>query len=76
MKKIQGVIINDEIFLNPEHIVKIRKCDLRENVGYWIEIFSTNNNNTTLTYDNRDERDNVFKKLISDLCGDDCCYYF
>ena len=49
MKKIQGVIINDEIFLNPEHIVKIRKCDLRENVGYWIEIFSTNNNNTTLT---------------------------
>ena len=76
MKKTSGIIINDEIFLNPEHIVKIRKSDLRENVGYWVEIFSTNNNQTTLTYSNREERDNAFKKIISELYGYDCCIIF
>lgn len=73
MRQTSGVIINNKIFLNPEHILKIKKYDLSENMGFWIEIFSTNNNKTTLTYDNKEERDNVFKQIISDICGDDYC---
>ena len=76
MKKTSGITINDGIFLNLDHIIKIKKYDVRENVGFWIEIFLTNNNQTTLTYNNKEDRDNAFEKIISYICGDDCCIIF
>ena len=70
-----GIVINDGIFLNPMHIVKMNKYDLRDNAGYWIEIFLSNGKETTLSFKTVGDRDVAFKKIISDLYGEDCCTF-
>lgn len=70
-----GIIIDEGIFLNPVHIVKMRKYNLRENAGYWIEIFSTNGKDTTLTFETQSDRDVAFDEIINILYGDDCAVF-
>ena len=50
-----GLIVNDGIFYNPDHIIKMNKYDNQS--LHWIEIHMTNGKQSTLSFETKEDRD-------------------
>lgn len=73
MRQTSGIIINNEIFINSSHVVKIEKAK-REN--YTIEIYMTNDEETPiyLNFEKEGDRDVIFNKIVMELYGHNYTY--
>lgn len=73
MAKKPGIIINDGIFYNPDHIIKMNKYDKQS--LHWIEILMTNDKTSTLSFATKEDRDASFSEIIKRLYGEDCAVF-
>lgn len=68
MRETSGIIINDDIFINSSHVVKIEKRE--ESSTYTIEIYMTNSESPiVISLDNKDVRNVIFNKIVMKLYG-------
>ena len=70
MTKKPGLIVNDGIFFNPDHIIQMTKYDSEISDTHWIEIHMTNEKNSTLSFATREDRDKSFIEIIKRLYGE------
>ena len=63
-----GLIVNDGIFYNPDHIIKMNKYDNQS--LHWIEILMTNGEKSTLSFATKEDRDASFTEIIKRLYGE------
>lgn len=69
MRQTSGIIINNEIFINSSHVVKIDKSKIEETT-YTIEIYMTNEDSPiSLHFEKERERDVIFNKIVMELYG-------
>lgn len=69
MRQTSGIIINNEIFINASHVVKIDKSKIEETT-YTIEIYMTNEDAPiSLHFEKERERDVIFNKIVMELYG-------
>lgn len=68
MRQTSGIIINNEIFINSSHVVKIEKSKRED---YTIEIYMTNDEETPiyLNFEKEGDRDVIFNKIVLELYG-------
>lgn len=73
MRQTSGIIINNEIFINSNHVVKIEKAKREE---YTIEIYMTNDGETpiSLIFEKEGDRDVIFNKIVLELYGNNYAY--
>lgn len=73
MKKTSGIIINSDIFINSEHVVKIEKSKKTENEYVLTIHLSESESPSTMpvsyTFDNDSECDVAFNKIIMEMYG-------
>lgn len=70
MRQTSGIIINNEIFINSSHVVKIDKNKIEEPKTYTIEIYMTNEDAPiSLHFEKERERDVIFNKIVMELYG-------
>lgn len=83
MRQTSGIIINDDIFINSSHVVKMDKgilekeSDSSDTFKYYhtINIYNTvEENPTVLIFDIENERDVIFNKIIMELYGHNYAY--
>ena len=74
MRETSGIIINNDIFINSSHVVKIEKAKREE---YTIEIYMTNNGETpiSLNFKKEVDRDVIFNKIVMELYGHNYTYF-
>ena len=70
MTKKPGLIVNDGIFYNPDHIIKMTKYDNDISDMHWIEIHMINGNKSTLSFATKEDRDASFSEIIKRLYGE------
>lgn len=73
MRKTSGIIINNDIFINSEHVVKMEKSKKSEN-EYVITIHLSESTTPSVmpvsyTFDNDSECDAAFNKIIMEMYG-------
>ena len=73
-RKTSGIIINDDIFLNSEHVVKMEKYkvegDSDENDVYVIDIYMTEGiSPVSYNFNSESSCNETFKKIILEMCG-------
>ena len=73
MRETSGIIINDDIFINSNHVVKIEKSKKAEG-EYVITIYLSESSmsNVTpvlLTFDSENKCAEAFKKIIQEMYG-------
>jgi hypothetical protein len=68
MRQTSGIIINNDIFINSSHVVKIEKAKRED---YTIEIYMTNDGETpiSLNFENEGDRNVIFNKIVMELYG-------
>jgi hypothetical protein len=73
MRQTSGIIINNEIFINSSHVVKIEKAKRED---YTIEIYMTNDEETPiyLNFEKEGDRDVIFNKIVLELYGHNYTY--
>ena len=66
MRQTSGIIINNEIFINSSHVVKIDKAKRED---YTIEIYMTNDRETpiSLNFESEGDRDVIFNKIVFNM---------
>jgi hypothetical protein len=78
MRQTSGIIINNDIFINSSHVVKMDKGrlekenDASDTIVYYhtINIYTTvEENPTVLFFDSENERDVIFNKIVMELYG-------
>lgn len=76
MRQTSGIIINNEIFINSSHVVKIEKAKREEYEEYTIEIYMTNDGETpiSLIFEKEGDRDVIFNKIVMELYGNNYAY--
>ena len=67
-----GLIVNDGIFYNPDHIIKMNKYDNDISDMHWIKIHMTNGEESTLSFATKEDRDASFSEIIKRLYGESC----
>ena len=70
MTKKPGLIVNDGIFYNPDHIIEMTKYDNDISDMHWIEIHMTNGKQSTLSFATKEDRDASFSEIIERLYGE------
>ena len=65
-----GLIVNDGIFYNPNHIIEMTKYDNDSSDTHWIEIHMTNGKQSTLSFATKEDRDASFSEIIKRLYGE------
>ena len=65
-----GLIVNDGIFYNPDHIIEMTKYDNDISETHLIEIHMTNGKQSTLSFKTQEDRDKSFREIIKQLYGD------
>ena len=73
MRKTSGIIINSDIFINSEHVVKIEKSKKAED-EYVLTIHLSESESpsampVSYTFDNDSECDAAFNKIIMEMYG-------
>ena len=63
-----GLIVNDGIFYNPDHIIEMTKYD--NSNTHWIEIHMTTGKQSTLSFATKEDRDASFSEIIKRLYGE------
>lgn len=67
MRKTSGIIINDDIFINSNHVIKMEKGKKEEGV-YGIDIYlSEGASPVNLTFDNENDCNVIFNKIIMEM---------
>jgi hypothetical protein len=67
-KQTSGIIINDNIFINSNNVVKIDRGV--ENSAYTINIYMTNSESpTVLSFEKESNRDVIFNKIVKEMYG-------
>ena len=67
-KQTSGIIINDNIFINSNNVVKIDKGT--ESSAYTINIYMTNNVlPIVFSFKNEGDRDVIFNKIVMEMYG-------
>ena len=67
MRQTSGIIINNEIFINSSHVVKIDKAKRED---YTIEIYMTNEDTPiSLNFKKENDRNVLFNKIVMELYG-------
>ena len=83
MRQTSGIIINNDIFINSSHVVKMDKgilekeSDSSDTIKYYhtINIYTTvEKNPTVLIFDSENDRDVIFNKIIMELYGHNYAY--
>lgn len=70
MRETSGIIINNDIFINSSHVVKIEKVDEDK-----IEIYLSNVAlPVNLEFNNENERNVIFYKLVMEMYGSNYAY--
>ena len=70
LTKKYGLIVNDGIFFNPDHIIEMTKYDNDISDTHWIEIHMTNGKQSTLSFATKEDRDVSFSEIIKRLYGE------
>ena len=65
-----GLIVNDGIFYNPNHIIQMTKYDNYNSNTHWIEIHMSNGKQSTLSFATKEDRDASFSEIIEKLYGE------
>ena len=76
-RQTSGIIINNDIFINSNHVVKIDKSNSSVNGEYVINIYLSIVSSASpikLTFDNENDRNVIFNKIIMELYGHDYAY--
>ena len=63
MTKKHGLIVNDGIFYNPDHIIKMTKYDNDVSDTHWIEIHMTNGMHSTLSFATKEDAEKFASSL-------------
>lgn len=83
MRQTSGIIINNDIFINSSHVVKMDKGILEKESGssdtieycHTINIHTTvEENSTVLIFNSEKDRDVIFNKIIMELYGHNYAY--
>ena len=70
MRQTSGIIINDDIFINSSHVVKIEKIDTDK-----IEIYLSNVAlSMDLEFKDENDRNVIFNKLVMEMYGNNYAY--
>jgi hypothetical protein len=70
MRQTSGVIINNDIFINSSHVVKMEKIGTDN-----IEIYLSNGSQPVdLEFKNENDRDVIFNKLVMEMYGHNYAY--
>lgn len=70
MRQTSGVIINNDIFINSSHVVKMEKIGTDN-----IEIHLSNGSQPVdLEFKNENDRDAIFNKLVMEMYGHNYAY--
>ena len=70
MRQTSGIIINNDIFINSSHVVKIEKIDTDK-----IKIYLSNiERPVDLEFKNENGRDVIFNKLVMEMYGNNYAY--
>ena len=73
MKQTSGIVINNDIFINSEHVVSIEKSKKAENEYVLTIHLSESKSPSTMpvsyTFDNDSECDVAFNKIIMEMYG-------
>ena len=73
MRKTSGIIINDDIFINANHVVKMEKSKV-SNGEHVINIYlsvATSASPIKLTFNSENDRNVIFNKIVMELYGHD-----
>jgi hypothetical protein len=70
-----GLIVNDGIFYNPDHIIEMTKYDNDISDTHWIEIHMSNGKQSTLSFATKEDRDASFSEIIKRLYGEECAVF-
>lgn len=71
MRHTSGIIINDDIFINSSHVIKIEQTKNSDS-EYTISIYlpeSSMASPVALTFDNESKCNETFKKIIQEMYG-------
>lgn len=68
MRRISGAILNNDIFINTSHVVKIEKVDDNNSINIYMNGFPQP---ITLSFESISVRDEKFPKIIMELYGYD-----
>lgn len=68
-----GIIIDNNVFVNAKHIIKLNKYNNNYDT-HWIEVNTIDGKNTYITFKTKEELDIAFDKIIDEIFGD--CLYF
>ena len=68
MRQISGAILNNDIFINTSHVVKIEKVDDNNSINIYMNGISQP---ITLSFESISVRDEKFPKIIMELYGYD-----
>jgi hypothetical protein len=72
-RQTSGIIINDDIFINSNHVVKMDKSKSSDE-EYVINIYlsvATSASPIKLTFNNENDRNVIFNKIVMELYGHD-----
>ena len=72
MRQTSGIIINNDIFINSSHVVKMEKNNIEQdyNTYYTIEIYMLCiESPIELSFDKESDRNVIFNKIIMELYG-------
>jgi hypothetical protein len=70
MTKKPGLIVNDGIFYNTDHIIKMTKYDNDISDRHLIKIHMTHEEESTLSFATKEDRDASFSEIIKRLYGE------
>ena len=72
MRQTSGIIINNDIFINSSHVVKIEKNNIEKDYDtyYTIEIYMLGiESPIELSFDKESDRNVIFNKIVMELYG-------
>ena len=76
MKETSGIIINDEIFINSSHVVKMDKSNSSDGeyvINIYLSIVSSASP-IKLTFNSENYRNVIFNKIVMEIYGHDYAY--
>ena len=77
MRQTSGIIINNDIFINSSHVVKMEKNQVvnGSDTYYTIEIYMLGvESPIDLSFDQKNDRDVIFNKIVMELYGHNYTY--
>ena len=76
MKETSGIIINDQIFINSSHVVKMDKSNSSDGeyvINIYLSIVSSASP-IKLTFNSENDRNVIFNKIVMELYGHNYAY--